>query len=143
MILLSQFSVWCDKLGRARRTEKVDNITHPNFKRTMQQAFFEVAPIAWVDLPATSFDRFQERIVSEATIGSTSIAFTLRIYEVEGREDDKAFTVSISSTSTRQYFDTADKAKAYAFEYLHAYIASIIRPADSTTSSTSSTTSND
>ena len=142
MILLSQFSVWCDKLGRARRTEKVDNITHPNFKRTMQQAFFEVAPIAWVDLPATSFDRFRERLVSEATIGSTSIAFTLRIYEVEGREDDKAFTVSISAIPTRQYFETADKAKAYAFEYLHAYIASIIRPADSTSTSTS-TTSND
>ena len=137
MILLNQFSVWCDKLGRARRTEKVNNITHPNFKRTMQQAFFEVAPIAWVDLPATSFDRFRERLISEATIGSTSIAFTLRIYEVEGREDSKPFTASISAIPTRQYFETADKAKAYASEYLHAYIASIIRPADSTTSTTS------
>lgn len=108
----------------------------------MSRTFFEVAPIAWVDLPATSFDRFRERLVSEATIGSTSIAFTLRIYEVEGREDDKAFTASISSIPTREYFDTVDKAKAYAFEYLHAYIASIIRPADSTSTSTS-TTSND
>ena len=109
----------------------------------MQQAFFKVAPIAWVDLPATCFDRFRERLISEATIGSTSIAFTLRIYEVEGREDSKPFTASISSTPTRQYFETADKAKAYAFEYLHAYNASINRPADSTTTSTTSTPSND
>ena len=130
--------MWCAKLVRARRTEKVDNITHPNFKRTMQQAFFKVAPIAWVDLPASSYDRFGERLISEATIGSTSIAFSMRIYEAESREDGKAFTASISSIPTREYFDTADKAKAYAFEYLHAYIASIIRPADSTTTSTTS-----
>ena len=108
----------------------------------MQQAFFKVAPIAWVDLPASSYDRFGERLISEATIGSTSIAFALRIYEVEGRENSEAFTVSISAIPTRQYFETVDKAKAYASEYLHAYIASIIRPADSTTSTTS-TTSND
>ena len=104
----------------------------------MSRTFFEVAPIAWVDLPATSFDRFRERLVSEATIGSTSIAFALRIYEVEGREDSKPFTSSISAIPTRQYFETADKAKAYASEYLHAYIASIIRPADSTTTRTTS-----
>lgn len=127
---------------RARRTEKVNNITHPNFKRTMQQAFFKVAPIAWVDLPASSYDRFGERLISEATIGSTSIAFSMRIYEVERKEDGKVFTASISSIPTREYFDTVDKAKAYAIEYLHAYIASIIRPADSISTSTS-TTSND
>ena len=107
----------------------------------MSNDFFEVRPIEWVDLPCSLFDKWGERVVSEAKISTPLISIPMSIYEK--RRDEKTwFGVYINIVSMPGEADTIEGAKIYAQQMLQANIASLIRPADST-STTTSTTSND
>ena len=93
----------------------------------MSNDFFEVRPIEWVDLPFSLFDRWGERMVSEATVSSPLISIPLRIYERQ--KDGKFwFCASINSSTARGEIDTLEGAKIYAQQMLQANIASLIRP---------------
>ena len=97
----------------------------------MSNDFFEVRPIEWVDLPLANFDRWGERIVSEAVLSSPIISVPMKIYERE--QDGRTwFTVSINSSSVSGGFDTIEGAKTYATKALHASISALIRPAYTT-----------
>ena len=94
----------------------------------MSNDFFEVRPIEWVDLPLANFDRWGERIVSEAVLSSPIISVPMKIYE--GKTDGRTwFYVSINSTSVCSEFDTIEDAKMYVTKALHASISTLIRSA--------------
>ena len=94
----------------------------------MSNDFFEVRPIEWVDLPFSLFDRWGERMVSEAALSSPFLSIPIKVYETK-MDDRTCFTVSISSTSVRGSFDTIEDAKMYVTQALHASISALIRPA--------------
>ena len=93
----------------------------------MSQEFFKVRPIEWVDLPLVGFDRWGERIASEAVLSSPIMPIPMKIYEreLDGRT---WFTVSINSTTICGSFDTIGLAKIYAEQMLQANIALLILP---------------
>lgn len=95
----------------------------------MLQTFFKVSPIAWVDLPTTSFDRYGECPVSEATIGSTVLSVRAVVYEAK-RDGMQTYIARVNSSQVRSDFASAQEAKAYVSDLLQAYIASIIVPAE-------------
>ena len=123
---LSEF-IGATTLGEQGAPPKVDRITHPNFKRTMQQAFFKVAPIAWVDLPATCFDRYGDRPVSEANIGTAKLSTPVVICEKK-RDDVTAFNVKIDGSTILTDFATLEGAKRYVYDLYTSHINSIIIP---------------
>nr|DAR33039.1 MAG TPA: hypothetical protein [Caudoviricetes sp.] len=94
----------------------------------MLQTFFKVNPIAWVDLPPMPFDKYNERRVAEATIGSTLLSIRAVVYEVE-REYATFFMARINGIAMGVEFATLDEAKRYVYDLLQAYIASLISPA--------------
>lgn len=94
----------------------------------MRNDFFEVRPIEWVDLPLANFDRWGERIASEAVVSSPIMSVPMKIYEKK-KDGRTWFTVSINSTYVCGEFDTIWLAKIYAKQALKANIASLIRPA--------------
>ena len=95
----------------------------------MLQTFFSVKPIAWVDLPPLPFDKYSERRVAEATIGSTLLSVRAVVYEVERGETPYFFMARINGTAVGVEFATLDEVKRYVYDLLQAYIASIISPA--------------
>lgn len=94
----------------------------------MLQTFFTVKPIAWVDLPPLPYDKYNERRVSEATIGGTLLSIRAVVYEVE-REYATFFTARINGISIGVELATLDEVKRYVYDLLQAYVASIISPA--------------
>lgn len=96
----------------------------------MLQTFFKVSPIAWVDLPPLPFDKYSERRVAEATIGSTLLSVRAVVYEVERGETPCFFIARINGIAMGVEFATLDEAKRYVYDLLQAYIASLISPAD-------------
>lgn len=88
-----------------------------------------VSPIAWVDLPPTSYDKYNERPASEATIGSTPLSIRAVIYEAK-RDGMQTYIARVNSSQVRSDFASAQEAKAYVSDLLQAYIASIIVPAE-------------
>lgn len=93
----------------------------------MARDFFKVRPINWVELPLANFDRWGERIVSEAVLSSPIISVPIKIYERE--QDGRTwFTVSINSYYVSGGFDTIEGAKTYATKALRASISELIRP---------------
>jgi len=91
----------------------------------MLQTFFKVKPIAWVDLPPMPFDKYSERRVAEAIIGSTLLSVRAVVYEVE-RGETPYFIARINGMTTGVEFATLDEVKRYVYDLLQAYIASII-----------------
>ena len=94
----------------------------------MSNDFFEVRPILWVDLPLANFDRWGDRIVSEAVLSSPILSsISMKIYErkMDGRT---WFYISINSTSMCGSFDTIEDAKMYVTQALHASLSALIRP---------------
>jgi len=71
----------------------------------MRNDFFEVRPIEWVDLPLANFDRWGERIASEAVVSSPIMSVPMKIYEKK-KDGRTWFTVSINSTYVCGEFDT-------------------------------------
>lgn len=95
----------------------------------MLQTFFKVNPIAWVDLPPLPFDKYSERRVAEATIGSTLLSVRAVVCEVERGEMPYFFIARINGIAMGVEFATLDEAKRYIYDLLQAYIASLISPA--------------
>lgn len=95
----------------------------------MLQTFFKVKPIAWVDLPPLPFDKYSERRVAEATIGSTLLSVRAVVYEVERGAAPYFFIARINGIAIGVEFATLDEVKRYVYDLLQAYIASIISPA--------------
>jgi hypothetical protein len=95
----------------------------------MLQTFFKVNPIAWVDLPPLPFDKYSERRVAEATIGSTLLSVRAVVYEVERGEPPYFFMARINGIAVGVEFATLDEVKRYVYDLLQAYIASLISPA--------------
>lgn len=95
----------------------------------MLQTFFKVNPIAWVDLPPLPFDKYSERRVAEATIGSTLLSVRAVVCEVERGEMPYFFIARINGIAMGVEFATLDGAKRYVYDLLQAYIASLISPA--------------
>lgn len=95
----------------------------------MLQTFFTVNPIAWVDLPPLPFDKYSERRVAEATIGSTLLSVRAVVCEVERGEMPYFFIARINGIAMGVEFATLDEAKRYVYDLLQAYIASLISPA--------------
>lgn len=95
----------------------------------MLQTFFKVNPIAWVDLPPLPYDKYNERRVAEATIGSTLLSVRAVVYEVERGETPYFFIARINGIAIGVEFATLDEVKRYVYDLLQAYIASIISPA--------------
>lgn len=93
----------------------------------MLQTFFTVNPIAWVDLHTTCFDRYGERHVSEANIGTSRLSTTAFICEKK-RDDVTAFIVKIDGSTILMDFATIEGAKGYVYDLYTSYIASIISP---------------
>lgn len=96
----------------------------------MLQTFFKVKPIAWVDLPPLPFDKYSERRVAEATIGSTLLSVRAVVYEVERAAAPYFFIARINGIAIGVEFATLDEVKRYVYDLLQAYIASIIVPAE-------------
>lgn len=94
----------------------------------MLQTFFKVSPIAWVDLPPLPLDKYSERRVAEATIGSTLLSIRAVVYEVE-RGETPYFVARINGMTTGVELATLDEVKRYVYDLLQAYIASLITPA--------------
>lgn len=94
----------------------------------MLQTFFKVNPIAWVDLPHLPLDKYSERRVAEATIGSTLLSMRAVVYEVE-RGEAPYFMARINGIAMGVEFATLDEVKRYVYYLLKAYIASLISPA--------------
>ena len=94
----------------------------------MLQTFFTVKPIAWVDLPHLPLDKYSERRVAEATIGSTLLSMRAVVYEVE-RGEAPYFMDRINGIAMGVEFATLDEVKRYVYDLLQAYIASLISPA--------------
>lgn len=95
----------------------------------MLQTFFTVKPIAWVDLPHLPLDKYSERRVAEATIGSTLLSVRAVVYEVERGETPYFFMARINGIAVGVEFATLDEVKRYVYDLLQAYIASLISPA--------------
>lgn len=93
----------------------------------MLQTFFKVNPIAWVDLPPTCFDRYGERPVSEASIGTAKLSTPVVICEKK-RDDVTAFNVKIDGSTILMDFATLEGAKSYVYDLYTSHIASIISP---------------
>ena len=94
----------------------------------MSNDFFEVRPIVWVDLPLVNFDRWGERIVSEAALSSPFLSIPMKIYE-RTKDGRTWFTISINSSAHSCEVNTMSLAKIYAKQALHANISTLIRPA--------------
>ena len=94
----------------------------------MSNDFFEVRPMSWVDLPFADYDRWGERIVSEAVVSTPILSIPMKIYE-RTKDGRTWFTISINSSTHSCQFDTMSLAKIYARQALQANIASLIRPA--------------
>ena len=92
----------------------------------MLQTFFTVNPIAWVDLPPRPFDKYGERKVAEATIGSTLLSMRAVVCEVKERGETPYFVARINGMTTDVEFATLDEVKRYVYDLLQTYIASII-----------------
>lgn len=95
----------------------------------MSQTFFRVSPISWVDLPPASFDQYGERKVAEATIGSTKLAISAEIKEVK-QEGSHTYIARLNYNLVGDNFASISEAKRYISEFLQAYLASIIQPAN-------------
>lgn len=84
--------------------------------------------MSWVDLPFSDYDRWGERIVSEAVVSTPILSIPMKIYE-STKDGRTWFTISINSSTHSCKFDTMSLAKIYAKQALQANIASLIRPA--------------
>ena len=93
----------------------------------MLQTFFKVNPIAWLDLPTTCFDRYGERPVSEANIGTAKLSTQVVIYEKK-IDDVTEFIVKIDGSTVLMDFATLKGAKSYVYDLYTSHIASIISP---------------
>lgn len=93
----------------------------------MLQTFFKVNPIAWLDLPPTCFDRYGERPVCEANIGTAKLSTPVVICEKK-RDDVTAFNVKIDGSTILMDFATLEGAKSYVYDLYTSHINSIISP---------------
>lgn len=94
----------------------------------MARDFFKVRPLSWVDLSPTDFDKWGERVVSEAVLSSVHLSIGAKVREVQ-KDGKSAYSISICSSPIRGDFETLEDAKAYAKEILQANLAHFIRPA--------------
>lgn len=93
----------------------------------MSQTFFKVNPIAWLDLPTTCADRYGERPISEANIGTAKLSTQVVIYEKK-IDDITEFFVKIDGSTILMDFATIEGAKSYVYDLYTSHIASIISP---------------
>lgn len=93
----------------------------------MARDFFKVCPFSWVDLSTTEFDKWGERIVSEAVLSSVHLSVGAKVREVL-KDGKSTYSISLCSSPIYGDFETLEDAKAYAQEILQANLANFIRP---------------
>lgn len=93
----------------------------------MARDFFKVCPLNWVDLSPTDFDKWGERVVSEAVLSSVHLSVGAKVREVL-KDGKSTYSISLCSSPVRGDFETLEDAKDYAQEILQANLANFIRP---------------
>lgn len=96
----------------------------------MASDFFRLRPIEWVDLPYTTFDDLDERVVSEAVLPCPHLDLSVTIRERRNGDHPPTFHVVIRHSYIRGDIDSVDIAKQYAAEVLHSNLSMIITPSE-------------